>query len=359
MIEKYLDDLEARIDPGTEDRLLAEWTDFTEGRFTGDLFCPQRPHASPPTVEWPAVRVNEAIADFDRMALQQFCMCSASIESGNGQLLCVRSNYGTSILPSLFDVKLFVLDDEADTLPTSWPIADVDRLRGLVEAGVPDLHQSLAGKTLEMAARFEDIRRTYPKIGKYVHHYHPDLQGPMDICEVLWGSGLFLELVDQPDLVHGLLDLLTETYTRFLRAWLELAPFENGHAAHWGMQHKGHIMLRDDSAMNLSPAMFDAFIRPYDQRLLDAFGGGAVHFCGRGDHYIESMCAMRGMHAIAMSQPEYNDMETIYRHTVDRGIPLIGLQRSAAEAALAAGRDLRGRVQCWEPGGREKMGELK
>lgn len=113
------------------------------------------------------------------------------------------------------------------------------------------------------------------------------------------------------------------------------------------MMHEGVIMLRDDSAMNLSPAMFEEFVKPYDQRLLDAFGGGAIHFCGRGDHYIDSMCAMPGMHAIAMSQPDYNDMEVIYGATVDRGINLIGLNRTAAESALAAGRDLHGRVHCW------------
>jgi hypothetical protein len=47
-----------------------------------------------------------------------------------------------------------------------------------------------------------------------------------------------------------------------------------------------------------------------------------------------------------MSQPEYNDMEVIYRNTVDKGIKLLGLQPEAAEAALAAGRDLHGCVHC-------------
>jgi uroporphyrinogen-III decarboxylase len=108
--------------------------------------------------------------------------------------------------------------------------------------------------------------------------------------------------------------------------------------------HKGNIMLRDDSAMNLSPAMFEEFIRPYDERLLGYYGGGAIHFCGHGDHYISSMCAMPGMYAIAMSQPELNDMERIYQATVDRGVKLLGLRRSECERALAAGRDLRGQV---------------
>jgi uroporphyrinogen-III decarboxylase len=113
------------------------------------------------------------------------------------------------------------------------------------------------------------------------------------------------------------------------------------------MLHKGRIMIRDDSAMNLSPEMFDEFIKPHDQRLLSEFGGGAVHFCGRGDHYIDRLTRMEGLYAVNLSQPECNDMERIFRHTVDRGIRLIGLQRLAAENALRRGRELGGRVHCW------------
>jgi uroporphyrinogen-III decarboxylase len=167
----------------------------------------------------------------------------------------------------------------------------------------------------------------------------------MDIVELLWGSDLFLDVVDRPELVHALLQLVTDTYIRFMQAWEAIVPPANGHAVHWGAMHAGRIMLRDDSAMNFSPGMFDEFIRPYDQELLQTCGEGAVHFCGRGDHYIESCCRMQGMHAIAMSQPHLNDMETIYRNTVDKGIKLIHLRMSAAQAALENGRDLHGCVQ--------------
>jgi hypothetical protein len=49
-----------------------------------------------------------------------------------------------------------------------------------------------------------------------------------------------------------------------------------------------------------------------------------------------------------MSQPEYNDMETMYRHTVDKGINMLGLQPQVAQAWLAKGRNLRGRVHAAE-----------
>ncbi len=153
-----------------------------------------------------------------------------------------------------------------------------------------------------MGERYAEIARQYPKIGRTVSIYHPDMQGPMDICEVVWGGTIFY--------------------------------------------HKGAIMLRNDSAMNFSARMYQELIGPYDQRLLDEFGGGAIHFCGKGDHYIPAMSELRGLNAINLTQPELNDMEKVYRHTVDKGSKLLGLKREAADAALARGRDLRGQVHC-------------
>jgi uroporphyrinogen-III decarboxylase len=75
--------------------------------------------------------------------------------------------------------------------------------------------------------------------------------------------------------------------------------------------------------MNLSPALYEEFALPYDQKLLEHFDGGIVHFCGRGDHYIPVLCRASKLYGINMSQPEYNDMEIIYRNTVDKGIPLL------------------------------------
>jgi len=348
-IRQYLDDLEARLDPAVEDDLLAQWREFTAGHFRGAIFSPRRRRQAPPSIPWPAVRVNEALDDYDRMLVQQLAGCSAALASGSGALLDVRCNYGSSILPSVFGVKLFVMDDRYNTLPTTEPIeGGTAAIRALVERGVPDLTAGYGPQVFEMGRRFITAFADYPKIRRYVHIYHPDLQGPMDVCEVLWGSGIFIEIMDSPTLVHRLLDLVTETYIAFLQRWQTIVPPMPGDAdQHWSMMHGGHIMLRDDSAMNLSPEMFSEFIAPRNQRLLDTFGGGAEHFCGRGEHFISRMGALRTMHAVAMSQPDWNDMETIYRHTVDRGIKLIGLARDAAEAALARGRDLHGQVHCW------------
>jgi hypothetical protein len=345
-LKACLNDLERRLSDTEENRIMADWRSFTHGAWNTPLFLPARSRPNPPGFTWPVFRVNEAQRDYEAMAIQSFSSCSLALERALGHVLAVRCNYGTGIMPSLFGAELFMMADEQETLPTTVPIpGGLDSMRRLLDRGVPDLQSGLGGKVFRMAEFFLEAMAPYAKVKRYVTLYHPDLQGPLDVVELLWGSGLFLDLVDHPDEIKALLDLVTETYLAFMRKWLRLVPYNGRDAAHWGILHKGCIMLRDDSAMNLSPDMFDEFVKPYDQRLLDELGGGAIHFCGRGDHYIARMTGMRNLHAIAMSQPHLNDMEIIYRHTVDRGIKLLGFNRKAADAALAAGRDLRGHVQ--------------
>ncbi|MBA4386763.1 MAG: hypothetical protein C0404_02210 [Verrucomicrobia bacterium] len=348
MIEKYLDDLESRIDPDVEEALISGWKDFSDGKFKGGFFVAQRTKKIPSRIKWPQVTVNEALDDVTMMAIQQLATCSRALADGSGALMCVRSNYGTGILPSVFGADIFLMDAELNTLPTSLPLhGDRAKIEGLIERGIPDLRGGYGKRTFDAGEYFQAMFASYPKISRYVKIYHPDLQGPMDVCELLWGSSIFLDIVDHPELVKSFLSLVTETYAAFMVEWNKIAPLAADYSVHWSLMHKGTVMLRDDSAMNFSPDMFDEFIRPYDQRLLNMFGGGAIHFCGKGDHYIHLVGQMTGVHAVAMSQPEYNNMDVIFDNTVDRGIRLIGLSRKAGEAAVARGRDLRGNVHCW------------
>jgi hypothetical protein len=349
MIEGFLQDLERRIDPQIEEELFEQWKVFVGGGFRGPIFSPHRPAPAPPSVEWPHVLVNDALADFEAMALQQLEQCSKALAEGSGALLAVRCNYGTAILPSLFGGELFLMDRDIDTLPACRSLSGgSDAVKRLLDQGVPDLDAGQGDAVFRMGQHYRTLVARHPKLSRYVHIYHPDLQGPMNVCEMIWGGSLYVDLYDKPDLVKDFLALITETYIRFMRRWNELVPPLDGFAVHWSMLHRGCIMVRNDAATNLSPAMYEEFIRPCDQRLLDEFGGGGIHFCGRGDHFISRLADVPGVHAVNVTQPHLNDAETIFRNTVDKGIQLIGFDHRAAEQALQRGRDLHGNVHCWQ-----------
>ncbi len=348
MITQFLEDLENRIDVDVEEDLLCQWNNFLDGKQKTGFFSPNRKKQDPSSLEWPKISINDALEDFDLMALSQLAGCSDALAGGSGAIMNVRANYGTGILSSVFGAEIFVMDARLKSLPATRPLrGGVDTIKKIMDSGVPDLNTGYGERCFAMGKHYCDLFADYPKVSKYVRVYHPDLQGAIDICELLWGSELFVQFVDAPDLVHSFLKLIVETYIQFMHMWDGIIPSRGGHATHWGMMHKGHIMLRQDSAMNLSPAMFDEFIKPYDQQLLSEFGGGAIHFCGKGDHFIENLSQMQGVYAVNMSQPECNGMEHIFRHTVDKGIMLTGLRRDTAEEAINRGRDLRGRVHCW------------
>ncbi|MBQ8719765.1 MAG: hypothetical protein IJY65_01905 [Clostridia bacterium] len=130
-----------------------------------------------------------------------------------------------------------------------------------------------------------------------------------------------------------------------MNKWYELYPINKRMNPHWSnFYHKGAIVLRSDSAMNLSPDQYREFALPYDARLLKYYGGGAVHFCGRGDHYIEAICALHEVTGINLSQPHYNDMEKIFKNTTDKGIKILGLRSDAAEAGKSRAGGLHGSV---------------
>lgn len=341
-LHRCLIDLESRIDDAVENELFDEWKRFCDGNSPGDVFTPHRPSRQVPGIDWPSISINDALDDSTHMVLQQMSGCSESLRVAGGSLLSVRCNYGTAIMPSLWGAELFVMPREMNTLPTSRPIeGGVDSFKRLIDRGVPDVNSGLGAKVFATAEEFLEIKERYPAIGRHIHLYHPDLQGPMDICELLWGSALFLDIVDYPEVVKALLEVVTETYLSFMRRWDALVPSNPDYCIHWGMMHPGHIMLRDDSAMNFSPKMCDEFIKPYDDRLLNELGGGAIHFCGRGSHYLESFSTMKGLYAVNSSQPHLNDIEVIYRATIDKGIFLLGLGREYIDAALSKGRKLR------------------
>lgn len=327
-----LEDIERRIDPETENDFVKQWEDFLYDRFDGEVFTPTRAKTSPVGCELPDININDAIDDYEIM-LQSELVKVSNILASKGGSLAVRANYGTGILTSVFGAEIFVMPRENRTLPTTRPFDDTSKIEEIIQKGIPDLNCGFGRKVFEFGELCAEVFAKYPNISKYVKVYHPDLQGPLDICELLWGGEMFYSMYDEPELVHSALNLITDTYTAFLNKWYEIFPSNSHMNPHWTtLWHKGNIFLRCDSAMNLSPEFYDEFAAPYDRILLDRFDGGCMHFCGRGEHFIETLCNTPKMYGINLGQPHYNDMEKIFKHSVDKGIKILGFTKKEFEA---------------------------
>lgn len=343
-LARYLDDLEARICPDVEDGIAACWTAFCDLECRDAFFSPRRA-PSPARISWPETPLNAALDDMELMLYSQLKGASDELAAGGGLMLSVRANYGTGIISTMFGAELLYLKDEAGMLPGARPLpGGVDALREIVNERRVDYGRGLTPRVFEFGARWNEIVRPYPNIRKYVHAYNPDLQGPLALVDMLAGSGLYLALYDEPELIHSALDFMTELYLDYTRRWQALCPpYDAERSIEWGLMHRGLTMLRNDAMVNLSERMYREFAMPYDARIFSALGGG-MHFCGRGDHYIGAACTLNGLSCINMSQPELNDMERIYASTIDRDILIVGMPAHEIARAGRAGRPLRGRV---------------
>ena len=62
-----------------------------------------------------------------------------------------------------------------------------------------------------------------------------------------------------------------------------------------------------------------------------------MHFCGRGDHFISSLCEIDSLHGINLSQPHLNDMDKILNAVTTNEKRIIAL-KNASDYAKSIGR---------------------
>lgn len=287
--------------------------------------------------DWPIYPYNDTFRDPEKMLLDQLRGPFLHNQLKDYHPLNIRTNYGTVILPSVFGASYQLTET---SLPWAHPVSSRQAIEALVERGVPDLDAGLGARCFETARYYQQVLADYPRLERAISVYHPDLQGPFDVAHLIWGPDIFYALYDCPALVHDLLRLVVRTYKLWMRRWKALTGESNSFTTHWNLHIKGGIMLRDDTAVMLSPDHYEEFVKPYDQELLDEFGG-CIHYCGRGDSFIASMCASRNLFGVNASQPELNDIELLIQSALEYRLVLLGLPAEYVPAGLDTGAIVR------------------
>ena len=329
----YLAKFENMIDPAHYERIerafrdLFAWRDVREAPFLWSTLPPVHDD------DWPDPAYNDTVGDCEKMLLSQLRPCFFHYQAGDDHPLCIRANYGTVILPSIFGAEWQLTES---SMPWAHHLPGRNAIRALIDRGIPDLREGLGAACFDTASYYREILAPYPKLARYCRIYHPDLQGPFDVAHLLWGPDIFLCLYDDPGLVHALLDLVTETYIVWLGAWCEQVAEDESWTAHWSFLMRGATMIRDDTPVMMNTAQYEEFVKPYDQRILDAFGG-CIHYCGRADQFIASMAESRNLYGVNMSQPELNDMDLFWRSVQENGLVVLGMPEAHVPANVGAG----------------------
>lgn len=216
--------------------------------------------------------------------------------------LCLRPNFGTVFIPSMFGLKYKV---PKDTFAWITSHLSKDEIRGF---NFPDLD-----KTDLMKRAIEYIQFFKEKLPEWIHVYLPDTIGPFEIAHSVYGDNLFCDIYDDPSFVHYLLELCTDVYIQVTERLKKIIGEEkkncyHGHALSRGIyMRNGGTRISEDSATLISPRHIDKFVIPYGEKALEVFGGGFIHFCGKNDYLLASFLSLNKVRAINLGNPEmYN-----------------------------------------------------
>ena len=208
---------------------------------------------------------------------------------------------GVTFIPAALGRPIRVMDSDM----TPEQIKDEAEAEKLISEGVPDFSTGAVAQLIERIELFLEWMSAYPSIRDSFYITAPCCQGPFDNVHQMTGSKLFLWLVDRPDLVEGLLDLVTETHIqlqRYLESYFANRPYGSRVVfSQYCATGATNTRLVDDTSCNISPSMYDEFSGVYNTRIFDAFGGsGWMHYCGTLFHVTEKILGLAGIQGADM-----------------------------------------------------------
>jgi hypothetical protein len=233
--------------------------------------------------------------------------------------LTVRANLGTGFVPTLAGLTEEVFPDKMPWLQehlTRQEIEDFEMPEDISVCGL-----------MPFAIQCYEFYREFLPPG--IHSYMPDTQGPFDIAHQLRGDEIFLDIYDNPALLHHLMDISTELYIRATRKLKEVSGEAMDAAYHTCMYMAGGgVRLCEDTTTLISRDAIQEFVLPYIKRALKEFGGGWVHYCGKNDHLFDLLLDVDDVRGINLGNPEMHDFHEIMERILAKGKVYFGSVRN-------------------------------
>jgi hypothetical protein len=127
-----------------------------------------------------------------------------------------------------------------------------------------------------------------------------DCQGPLTTALSIIGYENFCYWVyDYPEVMHKLMQLCTDA----LIEWIKVQKNHIGNedpAYVLGMRlpEGNGVWISDDDSVIMSEGIFGEFVKPYNEQVLQAFGGGSIHYCGCSNQNLKHYMNTKGLVSI-------------------------------------------------------------
>lgn len=234
--------------------------------------------------------------------------------------ITIRADFGCVLIASVFGAKIERQGDNPPWVRQASTSIDYEQI---IQNPLLDFERGLIPKVKERYQFYRDVLSQYPRLQSVTHVVLPDLQGPFDNLELLRGSQIFLDLYTEQDKFLEAMSVvcdaqlkLADYFKPFIHETLE------GYSHQHGFLVKGNILIRTDTSIMVSPDMYRELISPFEERILQHFGGG-IHSCGNLDNIIGSFMEVPSVQCVDFGQSELNDVKRAYRSARNKKIALL------------------------------------
>ena len=251
--------------------------------------------------------------DSEKMLISELGGAARSAAGGMQAVPSVRANMGCGIFPTLFGIEQDLFEDK---MP--WVQRHLSK-EAILKMGPEDLAFSDEFKAgLEHMDYMAEILD-----GSCCGIYPMDLQGPFDTAHLVYGDKIFYDLYDDPAFIHHLLELSCQAIFFGMDECLRHTPGSDDNLCHYNNLvmpcTKGGIKISEDTSTLLSKAHIQEYVTPYTNRVLERYGGGYIHYCGKNEHLYKEVMGMPLAYGINFGNPEKHEMAGVLKDCSGRG----------------------------------------
>jgi hypothetical protein len=284
--------------------------------------------------EWPTFFWQEQMDNYDYMLLNELSPVYESALLKDDKCFSIRPNLGQCFIPSFFGCEPDISDAQLDSMP--WIMRDEAKhnknlIKGLIDKGVPGLECKLMSTYTEIVDCWRERLADYPKLQRFCHISLPDVQGPFNLAFHLRNVDLYMDIIDEPQFVHDLMDMMTETFIKVSTYCKTITGEPMDESYYWNWHMDGGVRNVDDNSVLLGPDEYHEFVLPYNNKAFAPFGGGAHHSCGQLDHLYEELFAIEKVKGIHFGNPEFQDFEKAWTLLQEKKICVLWDEKLAPE----------------------------
>jgi len=238
---------------------------------------------------------------------------------GDDLTASIRADFGCVLISSMFGANVEQVENNPPWIRHGENEISYSQI---IHSDPSDFSRGWIPKVVSRYKFYHDIISDYSNLSNILNITLPDLQGPFDNLELIRGSNIFLDMYSEKDCFINAMDAVTKAQIALAGYFNEFTDEKSPGFTH---QHnfplEGGILIRNDTSIMVSPAMYNEMIRPFDKMILDELGGG-IHSCGDVDKIISAFLSLESIDCFDFGQSELNNVESIYKLAKENKVAL-------------------------------------